>query len=75
MLYSFICSNLSADRIIRCGNRVEDSVIDHEISHPPRGSHDLHGTRGANENNRFCATRGVKRCASIFKHVMLINHY
>nr|CAB3494119.1 unnamed protein product [Digitaria exilis] len=41
--------------------RVEDSVIDREISHPPRGSHDLHGTRGANENNRFCATRGVKR--------------
>lgn len=75
MLFSFICSNLNADGIIRCGNRVEGSVIDHEISHPPRGSHDLHVTRGAIVNNRFCATCGVNRCASIFKHVMLINRY
>ena len=45
-----------------------------EISHPPRGSYDLHRTRGEIVNNRYynCATCGVKRYTSTVKLVMLI---
>ncbi|XP_025791611.1 uncharacterized protein LOC112872771 [Panicum hallii] len=44
-------------------SRVEDSVTANEISHPPRGSYDLHRTRGEIVNYRYCNcdTCGVTR--------------